>query len=141
MFSDWLDSPAISVLNQALSFTERRHDLILQNLANYDTVGYQEQDVSVAAFEHSLQDAIAQKRRSNADTIHPRSTRAIDFNDDDTVTLHPNAITGQVYHDRSVHSIEGLMSQMADNAEAHNTITTLLKNRYDITNEAIRMRV
>ena len=56
MIADWLNTPAISMLERTVSFTEQRHEIILENLANADTPGYKATDLQ---FSKALQAAVS----------------------------------------------------------------------------------
>jgi flagellar basal-body rod protein FlgB len=140
MIDNLLGSPAINVLERTLSFTEQRHQVILENLANVSTPGYQEKDVSVAAFEKVMGEAVDKTRSGFASDLEPEDTQEISFQGNQ-VRLNPQVKqSAQPFHDRGARSMEDLMGQMADNAEAHNMVTGLLKSRYDWLNKAISMR-
>ena len=59
MFSN----PTLKSLEQTVAFTERRHAILAGNIANTDTPGYREQDLSVESFQKNLRDAIQADRR------------------------------------------------------------------------------
>ena len=130
------------MLEQTLDFTEQRHNVLIEDIANVSTPGFVQKDVSVAAFQKSLQAAVARKHASNNDTYEPDSNQEIDFTPGaSTVQVKPAEVVNNVaFHDRGARNMEYLMGQLADNAMAHNTISQLLKNRYDITAKAIKMQ-
>ena len=116
--------------------------MILEDIANVSTPGYVQKDVSVAAFQKSLQDAVARNWASNNETYEPESNQDINFTPGaSAVQVNPAEVVNNVaFHDRGARSMEYLMGQLADNATAHNTVSQLLKNRYDITAKAIKMQ-
>jgi flagellar basal-body rod protein FlgB len=142
MIDSLVSSPSIKMLEQTLDFTEQRHNVLLEDIANVSTPGFVQKDVSVAAFQKSLQDAVAKNWASNNDSYDPESNEAVDFSPAGTqVQVKPVEVANTVaFHDRGVRSMEYLMGQMADNAMAHNTVSQLLKNRYDMTSRAIKMQ-
>ncbi|MGN6367273.1 MAG: flagellar basal body rod protein FlgB [Phycisphaerae bacterium] len=142
MIDSLISSPTIRMLEQTLDFTEQRHNVLLEDIANVSTPGYVQKDVSVAAFQKSLQEAVARKWASNNNDYEPESNGVVDFTPGvSTVQVKPAEVVNNVgFHDRGVRSMEYLMGQLADNAMAHNTISQLLKNRYDLTAKAIKMQ-
>lgn len=142
MIDSLISSPSIRMLEQSLDFTEQRHNVLIEDIANVSTPGFVQKDVSVAAFQKSLQAAVARKWASNNDTYEPESNHETDFTPGaSTVQVKPAEVANSVaFHDRGVRSMEYLMGQLADNAMAHNTISQLLKNRYDVTTRAIKMQ-
>jgi flagellar basal-body rod protein FlgB len=142
MIDSLISSPTIRMLEQTLDFTEQRHNVILEDIANVSTPGFVQKDVSVAAFQKSLQDAVARNGASNNDAYDPESNEEISFTPGtSTVRVKPAEVVNNVaFHDRGARSMEYLMGQLADNATAHNTVSQLLKNRYDLTAKAIKMQ-
>ena len=62
MFNSMFSSPSLKSLEQTVAFTERRHSILASNVANMDTPGYQQRDLSLNNFQANLRDAI---RRPN----------------------------------------------------------------------------
>ncbi|HUO10187.1 MAG TPA: hypothetical protein VM008_17910 [Phycisphaerae bacterium] len=142
MIDSLVSSPTIRMLEQTLDFTEQRHNVLLEDIANVSTPGFVQKDVSVAEFQKSLQDAIAKNWTSNNNSYHPESNEAADFSPvSSQVQVKPAEVGNTMaFHDRGVRSMEYLMGQMADNAMAHNAVSQLLKSRYDMTTRAIKLQ-
>ena len=143
MIDSLLSSPTIRMLEQTMSFTEQRHNVLLADIANSDVPGYVQRDLPVAQFQHALQDALRRERESLNDVYDPHSQDAVGFQPGGSaVTTEavemPNSVP---FHDRGVRSMEYLMSQLADNAMAHNMAAQFLKNRYDQLARAISMKI
>jgi len=143
MIGDLVSSSSIGLLERVVNFTEQRHQLILGNLANVDTPGYVQRDVSVSEFQKSLASAIAEKRRSFGGLIDPESTDTVEFEEGGTrVSLRPQEVVwASPFHDRGIRSMENLMTQLADNAQAHNMAASMLKGKYEQVQKAISMKV
>jgi flagellar basal-body rod protein FlgB len=60
----------IGALEQTLSFTERRHELLAGNIANMSVPDYRSRDLDVSEFQASLADSI---QKPNAQLNHGRS--------------------------------------------------------------------
>lgn len=142
MIQDLVTSNQIELLERTVSFTEQRHKLILENLANIDTPGYVQKDASVTEFQQSLAAAIEKTRQSFNGKLDPESTDSIQFEPGGTrVRLTPqDVVKSAPFHDRGIRSMENLMSQLADNAQAHNMAATMLKGKYDTIQKAISMK-
>ena len=130
------------MLEQTMDFTEQRHMVLLEDIANASTPGYVQRDLPVAQFQQSLQSAIKKQRESLNDLYDPQSTDDIGFESGGSAVSTqavevPNSV---VFHDRGIRSMEYLMSQMADNAMAHNMAAQFLKARYDILTRAISLK-
>ncbi len=142
MIASLISSPTTTMLEQTLNFTEQRHNVLLEDIANASTPGFVQRDVSVDKFQKSLRDAVARRRSSFNNAYSPESNDAVEFEPGGSgVQVKPQETVNSVaFHDRGVRSMEYLMGQMADNATAHNTVAQLLKTRYDWINRAISMK-
>ena len=142
MIESLISNPTTRMLEQTLDFTEQRHNLLLEDIANVSTPGFVEKDVSVDAFQKSLQDAVAKKWASNNNSYEPESNHDVTFSPmSSQVQVQPMEVKSSVaFHDKGVRSMEDLMGKMADNAMAHNAVAQMLKNRYDLINKAINMK-
>jgi len=142
MIDSLVTNPAIRMLEQTLSFTEQRHQVLAEDIANASTPGFVQRDLSVEEFQGSLREAVIRRRRSATDIYAPESGNTITFSGDSNVdaqpTEYPNSV---VFHDRGIRSMEYQMSEIADNAVAHNMTAQLLKGRYDQLSKAISMKV
>jgi flagellar basal-body rod protein FlgB len=143
MIDALLTNPAIRMLEQTMSFTEQRHNVLLADIANSDVPGYVQRDLPVAQFQQALRDAVKRERESLNDLYEPQSQDAVGFEPGGSAMTTqsvelPNSVP---FHDRGVRSMEYLMSQMADNAVAHNMAAQFLKSKYDQLARAISMKV
>ena len=55
------NNTTIPVLQEVLSFSEARHNVLAGNIANADTPGYRVRDLSVDTFQERLKEAIARQ--------------------------------------------------------------------------------
>ncbi len=142
MIQQFVTTPTITLLEQTLNFTEQRHNVLLEDIANVSTPGFVQKDVSVKEFQKSLQDAVTRRRASYNNEYQPESNSAVEFQEGGSrVQVKPQETVNSVaFHDRGVRSMEYLMSEMGDNAMAHNTVVQLLRGRYDTLNKAITMK-
>lgn len=140
MIDKLVGSSSIALLERTVNFTEQRHQLILENLANVSVPGYLQKDVSVNEFQQSLAKTVALQHQVNDTNLTPKDTSTIRFQGN-SVTLKPKPVTSaQPFYDRGARSMEELMGQLADNATAHNVATAMLKGKYDTLQKAITMR-
>lgn len=143
MINSLLSSPTTAMLERTLNFTEQRHQMILANIANVDTPGYRQQDVSVSEFRKSLASALERQHSANNTHTTPEDTDTVSFLDHGSTAVQLKtraASSAQPFYDRGAHSMEDLMSQLADNAQAHNMAAAFLKGRNDMLQKAITMR-
>jgi flagellar basal-body rod protein FlgB len=143
MLSDLFNSPAVSMLERTLNFTEARHQVILENIANVSTPGYVQKDASVAEFQQSLQAAVDRQQQSFNTAFEPSSTDTVEFTPgSNDVQLKPkDVVTSTPFHDRGIRSMESLMGDLLDNAQVHNMAAQFLKAKYTQLTSAIQMRV
>ncbi len=129
------DGPAPTLV-KLLSFTSRRQDLIAANIANVDTPGYVQEDLSTDKFQAGLRARLAAGRRASdfGAAFAPDDGPAVE-------ELDGTRGHGILFHDRSARSIEQLTTDQAKNALIHNVAAELLRKQYDVLQTAIRERV
>jgi flagellar basal-body rod protein FlgB len=143
MIAGILSNPTVRMLEQTVSFTEQRHAVLVSDIANADVPGFVQRDLSVADFQQSLRAAVKRERESLNDAYEPADEGSVSFEPDGSevkaeAVETPNSVP---FHDRGVRSMEYMMSQMADNAMAHNIAAQLLRGKYDQMAKAISMKV
>jgi flagellar basal-body rod protein FlgB len=143
MIENMVSTPVIRMLEQTLSFTEQRHGVLLENIANVSTPGYVQKDLSVAGFRAALRQAVEARRGSIQGTYEPQSTPDLAFEcgGSRVRARASEAPMSVAFHDRGIRSMEYLMSEMGDNALAHNMTAQLLRGKYETISKAISMRV
>ena len=135
---------AIPALERLLQFAGGRHRLIVHNIANLDTPGFQPRDVSVEAFQASMREAM-DRNRSGRDTAGGRlplhSTAEVEVFENRLV-LHPTKAGANIlFHDGNDRNPERIMQALVENFMAFRVAGELLKNRFDLINTAIRERL
>jgi flagellar basal-body rod protein FlgB len=142
MINSLLTNPTTAMLEQTVSFTEQRHNVLVADIANASTPGYVQKDLSVEHFQAALRKAISRTNASGNEAYRPESTDEVSFDEGGGVEAQAMDVpTGVAFHDGGVRSMEYLMSQMADNALAHNMAAQFLKQRFDQVARAISMKV
>jgi flagellar basal-body rod protein FlgB len=125
------------LVERMLAFTQKRHELIADAIANVSTPGYVRKDLDESGFQKLLLARVAERTR--------RGPGAVGFDD-----LKPGtrgvaeAIEsgrGVLFHDRQPRSVEQLMSDLSSNALKHNMYVELLRNQYSSIQNALRERV
>lgn len=141
MFNRLLNDTATSVLERTLNFTEQRNRVLLNDIANISTPGFVAEDVSVGQFQHSLAKAI-NRRADDQLPVEPDSTSTVRFDHGDSgVRLRPRAaLDNTAFHDRGVRSIANLMTDLAENAEAHQEVAKMLTAQYQRLTSAINLQ-
>jgi flagellar basal-body rod protein FlgB len=132
MFIDGLlDQGPNPVLEQMLQFTESRQKLIAGNIANVDTPGYRQKDLSVEKFQQMLRERITRQ-----DSSPPGSARFDDIQEE-----VDNPRQGILFHDGNNRSMEQLMTDNAKNALMHNMVVELLRRQYQTMEMALKEQV
>lgn len=119
------------LLEQLVRFTAARHRLIAENIANVDTPGYRQKDLSVEGFQDLLRTRVDQRRR--------RAPGTVKFDDIEAKVNNPTH--GILFHDRNNRSMERLASDLAKNAMMHNLAIELLRKQYMAMDAALKERV
>jgi flagellar basal-body rod protein FlgB len=132
MFIDRLLNQGQSpLLEEVIRFTSRRQELIAENIANVDSPGYRQKDLSVQRFERMLAERIDQRDRHPAGLVR--------FDDIRHAVEQPTR--GILYHDRNNRSMEQLATDMAKNGILHNLAVELLRKQYLQMDMALKERV
>lgn len=138
-----LNADAIPVLQRAVQFSARRHEVIAHNIANLSTPGYQPVEAPVESFRRSLGEAIDRRRQGGPTAgLDIRPTRDVRVSASGDLALRPRPGRGSVlYHDRNNRDLERSMQDLAENAGAFRVSSELLKSRFALIDAAIRLRV
>jgi flagellar basal-body rod protein FlgB len=132
MFIDRLISQGPTpVLEQELAFTDARQQVLADNIANVDTPGYQQKDLSVDKFQEMLREKVDQQQSA--------APGSVDFSDIEQEVENP--ANGILSHDGNNRSMEQMMTDNAKNALMHNLVVELLRNQYSAMEMALKERV
>lgn len=132
-------TPALTAM---LSFTESRNRTIAENVANLGTPGYKARQLDVQAFQKALGQALDRR----ADAPHRRLAfegREFSVDGSGRVRVTPSArpVESLLFHDGTNVSLEREMSDLAENALAHQTTARLLEGKFEGLRKAIRGRL
>ena len=116
---------------RVLHFTSERHKLIAQNMANVDTPGYRQKDLSPAKFFAMLRQRAAEKREGP-----PGRTT---FSDIDAELEHPTR--GILFHDGNNRSMEHLVSDQAKNGMMYTMAIEILRKQFSSMQMALKERI
>jgi flagellar basal-body rod protein FlgB len=121
----------LPLLESVASFTNARHELIAENIANISTPGYQQKDLDQGAFFTSLRDRV--RRRQGAPTSSVRF--------DDIEYKSAGRRQNLLFHDGNNRSAEQLMSDLSRNALMYNLSVELLRKQFGSIQNALKERV
>jgi flagellar basal-body rod protein FlgB len=139
-----LNRGSMPVLQQVMAFTQERHEVLANNISNFDTVGYKMQDLPVEEFFGALDAAIADRDRGGAGRpLRMRSTSNLHWDAVGRLHAQPVEIENNniLFHDNNNRFVEKQMSAMAQNALLHNVSAELLRGQYESLQTAIRGRL
>src|SRR5262245_366114 len=132
MFIDrLLNSGNGPLIEASARFAAARHRLLAENIANVDTPGYVQRDLSPAKFQAMLSDRLDERASA--------APGSVGF--DDLNAKIENPTVGILFHDRSNRSMEQLMTDGVKNALFHNMMMELLKKQFSSIEMALRERV
>ena len=118
-----------ALLEQVVNFASQRHKLILDNIANVDTPGYRQKDLSVERFSSMLRQRVDERRRTGSASF------------DDMSSSVENPVRGILFHDGNNRSMEQLATDIARNAMMHNLAIELLRKQFQQMDMALREKV
>ncbi|MCG3126152.1 MAG: hypothetical protein CHACPFDD_00982 [Phycisphaerae bacterium] len=148
----WIDrvtsSSLISALELSARFSEERHRVLADNVANIDTPDYATKRLDPAAFEASLREALERQDSAEAagdgrDGLELRGNAQFRTTDDGAIEVAPavEPAGNVLFHDGTNAGVERLMTDVAGNKLRYEMLTSLLRNEFDGLQSAIRGRV
>lgn len=140
MFGETVNSGSIPALEKLLAFTEARHRVLTENVANIDTPGYVTKELDPAKFQQTLRQAIDSSRAANHADVHLGATEQFHEDADGHLAVTPTTRTAEnvLFHDGTNSSVERQMAMLAENAMMHQTATELLRGQFELMMKAIR---
>jgi flagellar basal-body rod protein FlgB len=122
-----------------LSFLNARLDVLADNIANADTVGYRTKILDAGAFQRALRRAIDEIDPAPGSPLRFRGTRQFrqDRTGDLVFTPAEEPPQNILFHDRSDMRIETQMKELAETAMMHQAAVELLRGQYDGLKKAI----
>ena len=139
-----LNRGSMPVLQQVMAFTQERHEVLVNNISNFDTVGHKMQDLPVEEFYEALDVAIADRDRGGVSRpLRMRSTSNLHWDQAGRLHAEPMEIENSniLFHDGNNRFVEKQMSAMAKNALLHNVSAELLRGQYEMMRTALRERL
>jgi flagellar basal-body rod protein FlgB len=127
MLNEIFNNSGTAPLDRMIQFTETRHKVLANNLANIDTPDYVMQDMNVKKFQQDLKKAI-DRQTLDASPDQEDLTPATDYSQ------------YLLFHDQNNRSIEKQVAQITENTVMHNVSVQLLKSRYDLLEKAIALK-
>lgn len=139
-FGDVVNRGLIPAMDKMLAFTQARHRVLTENIANADTPGYRTRQLDAKAFQAALAEAMESRGGSGSDPlVIPRGEQwHMDRGGRLVVTPTAEPVENTLFHDGTNVRIERQMALLAENAMMHQTVTELLRDKYTGLIKAIR---
>lgn len=135
---------SVPALERMMAFTEERHQVLANNVSNFDTVDYKIKDLSLPKFQEALREAVDKRdRRGSAAKLEVEPSRQVRWNRDGHLQVRPSEIENSniLFHDKNNRFVEKQMSEMAKNSSQHNAMSEMLRQQYEVLSMAIRGRI
>ena len=141
MIDGFLGSSTLPTLERSLQYMSARHRLLACNIANIETPGFRPVDVSPAAFQGALREAIEAGRTDASGSLKFDEAAPIAFGPSGT-ELKPQVLAENImFHDGNDRSMERLMQRVHENVYAFRMASQMLRNQFELLNTAIRERM
>ncbi|KAF0244324.1 MAG: flagellar basal-body rod protein [Planctomycetota bacterium] len=138
---DITNAGAIPTLESALAFSWKRHEVILNNIANASTPGFRGSDLPVDTFQAALRKAAGIGRAPEPMVLGGIPVRPEVASGSAVLrSLSPVPTGGIPGHDGNDVVPEIEAAKMAKNAAIYTALTQLLSRQFDLIEKAIRER-
>lgn len=136
MLSSMFQSTTIPMLEEVVNFAQARHTVLVGNIANADTPGYEAQDLSVEDFQSRLKAAMKEQRQTVARSPGEPTNQG--------KPLLAEVAKGSrtlLRHDLSNVNMETQVSEMVKNQMQHNLALTIMTDQFRLLQTAISEKV
>ena len=139
-----VNGETLPVLEKLAAFTEARHQVLAENVANIDTPHYRAKQLDAKAFQARLAEAVKERRDAGSGgRLNIEGTRQFHVDESGmlrvTPTLRPTE--NVLFHDGTNASLERQMANLAENTLMHRVTVELLSQRFASLRKAISGRV
>ena len=142
-FVDVVNRESVPALQKMLAFTQARHRMLTENVANVDTPGYQTQHLDARAFQRALREALDTQAKTRSSSFEIRSSDQFRQDRFGRLSVTPTVEPAEniLFHDKTNARIERQMAMLAENAMMHQVVTELLHGKFNGLLKAIRGKV
>lgn len=131
------NASSLPVLEQVVSFAQKRHHILAGNIANLDTPGYQVKDLNLSKFHEKLRQAIQAKNEPN----EPLSPGLSASRQGDPLREVTKNMEGMLFHDQNNVGMEQQVAALTKNQMMHNLALNIMENQIRLLETAISERV
>ena len=142
-FLDVVNREALPAMEKMLAFTQARHRMLTQNIANVDTPGYQTRHLDPKAFQQALAETLDTREKTRSPSLQIRSSGQFRQDRFGRLAVTPTVEPAEniLFHDHTNVRIEKQMAMLAENALMHQVVTELLNDKFQGLLKAIRGKV
>ena len=139
---DVVNDGVMPALEKMLAFTQARHRVLAENIANVDTPGYKTKHLDPKAFQHALREALDSRKKTGSSEFRISGTDQVKQDEFGRLNFTPSEKPAEniLFHDQTNIRIEKQMAMLAENGMMHQAITELLNNRLKSLTKAIHGR-
>ncbi len=138
MLPSLFDKTTIPALQETLSFTEARHQVLAGNIANADTPDYQLRDLSVDTFQQRLKELL-EGRAGRYEVESPGQLKNSEPGDD--MRRVRESMKNIEFLDGSNVALEQQVTEVAKNQFLHNLSVAIMSSQFRLLQTAISERV
>jgi len=137
MTASIFDQTNIPILQEVLSFSEARHNVLAGNIANADTPGYRVRDLSPETFQARLREAIRMRARSR-ESMAPGISASQPG--DEMRHVH-ESLKSILFLDNSDVGVEQQVTEVAKNQFMHNLTVSIMRSQFRLLEAAVSERI
>jgi len=144
IFENTISRGSVAVMEKMTAFTEERHKVLANNIANIDVVGYKMQDLSADKFANALYGAAeARKTRGTAARLQVKQTGDFSYNSRGQLQVKRLEMKNEniLFHDNNNRFVEKEFVKMSKNSGKHRMVTEMLRQQYGLLSVAISGRL
>lgn len=143
IFANVTNGATTAALEMVLSFAHQRHRVLAENVANLNTPGFATKVIDPRGFQRSLGEAMQRKGNDPNKPLTLAATKQWHMEGSGRLRITPteHPVSNILFHAGTNASVEALMSDVAENAMAHELASNLLRGRYEGLRKAIRGQV
>ncbi len=140
--SNLTDRGATPALVATLAYTQARHQVIAENVANWGNPNYKTKRLDRRMFQEALGRALDERGKDAGKPFQLPATDQFHTDARGSLRVTPTQRPAEnvLFHDGTNMSVERQMADLAENAMMHEVTTTLLRGRYEGLRKAIQGR-
>jgi flagellar basal-body rod protein FlgB len=132
MMRGLFNNSTIPILSESINFAQARHNLLVGNVANLDTPGYEAQDLSVEDFQSLLSEAIENRHSYVEPSLSGESTSRTE-----PLEKVRQATQAILRHDGARVGMEQQVLEISKNQFLHNLAITVMGNQFRLLQTVI----